>query len=430
MADASIVVSFVGETTSLVQSVDRATRTVSVFQSRMGGLRTDSRKVENALFNLAGAATGLQGPLGKLAEIGLQFAVGGGWAMAIAGGVALAAAAYKALTKASADAASEQSAFQKRLADGAKRFDEFTGKAVLAAESVARFDMLTAKRQVTNLQATFANRAPSAEELSALQQAVLNLQNAEKGLDLASGDVVKWMGEHGPKAETAAQGTQKLAGATSDLAAALERVNLARQRDQRIAAGGGGNQIFPEGTNLADPTQGAAPDFLSGGGRTFGEGSRLGEVGEQMAAMGQRTASAFQQAWQSAAFVVQQTLADTFMSLFQTGQSFAGRLQNLLNGLLASLAQIASQLLARSIVGAIGNAVGGAVGGGASFDVSGGGLALRQGAPVTVTNVFNVSALDARGVQDVILENYGAVTAATMRGLSESRMASMSLGIR
>jgi uncharacterized phage infection (PIP) family protein YhgE len=399
------------------------------------GLSVDGlKKAENAIFNLAGAATGLQGPLGKLAEFGLIFAVGGPWAVAIAGGIALVVGAYKMLGGAADEVVKRQSPLRDQIDDLAKAWKSYSvesSRALLTQTEIAlktaesRQKFLESKRQ--RAQGGLLGKEEM-EELRGLNTDIKNtfepawLQAFKQFGDLTAS--LKDKGEKGAKGLRAVReellqiqsvDLEKIWAGFGKAADDLERLRAEADKLRRQQSDDFYDKILPQGLPDLTGIEVEVPKWLVDA---------------------QRQAAEWQGAWMAAMRAVEDGLANVFMAMFQTGSSFIDRLKASLVQLLRQLQQIFAQLLARQIIGAIGGAAIGGIGGGGGSVTGvdaipmGGGLALRQGAPVTVTNVFNVSALDARGVQDVILENYGAVTAATMRGLSESRMASMALGIR
>jgi hypothetical protein len=447
-----VVVSLVGEDSSFIAMVERSQRQFGNFAGAAERFGSQGQKLKSVLFQLGTQAVGLGGPVGRLAEVLSSFAVGGGIAGAAAAGIGLIAVQLRKAKeeavqarqplmdlvdeyrKASGMARAEQlfSARQSmgRLEDVQKTLGRgFLPKLDLAEREAAGlgfFDSPESARakierwvdgSLRIAREAFARAAREQnEQASAFAAAAFTPKPMAKG---TSGGVAPGVRAAFEVEGASAAWLQEQAAKSSEtFFDAIDKSFTDWQQSRRAA----GDQASDFYASLIPST---LPD-LSG-------------VAAQVPVFLERAkqqAEDWRMAWLQAGFAVESGLTGVFMALFDRGQTFVDRIQEALANLLRSIQAVFAQLLARQIIGAIGSVAGGlsSGGGGSGFGVDaipgGGGLALRQAQPVTVTNVFNVSALDARGVQDVILENYGAVTAATMRGLSESRMASMSLGIR
>ncbi len=206
-------------------------------------------RITNILGDMGREAIGATGPLGRLGEKLLEFGIGGGAVGLIAAGIAAIGLAYRKLTE---DARKAREETEKFVASS------FAVSEAGKRES-ARANLEQLVATVRDLQAQLDENATTVNNLGPafglsvekVKQLTEQLRKARLALTGRPGDAVDL-------GEIVVSGAAPKRGPTeADKATAR---NLARQREERLAAGGGGNLIGTGGSIQG----GGVPDILAG----------------------------------------------------------------------------------------------------------------------------------------------------------------------
>lgn len=119
-----------------------------------------------------------------------------------------------------------------------------------------------------SVQESVDKAAGATQQVAGFDQQALDAANRQLQTEIKKREALEAGAE---AARKAAEQAQKAAEAAERERQALEAANLARQRQERIDAGGGGNRILPAGQGIPPEQQGNVPGFLQGLGGIAGD---------------------------------------------------------------------------------------------------------------------------------------------------------------
>lgn len=412
---AQLVVSLTSDTSSFVTGMRAASREATQFEGRIGQAGRSSARVGGILFDVAANALGLSNKMGRLAEIVGTFAVGGALATGVVAGLAL-------MTKGIREAREEQEKAYESANALIEKWRQVTGQPLRKQLEESRQTLERLRGFQRDLAAGFLPRFNLAERAQAgigfFDSAEEARKKAREWVDTMIRELTAARDKLGtvPLEEIVVRASKpEKAGQRigSDLANAIV-LSFEEQLRRRNRLGSEWMESLvkrAEATNLR--LQEALEPIGSG---TWLEGvlkdTPIGRMRDQ--------AKLWEQTWKNALESVQGHVADFFTSLFEQGTSFL----DLLRQILRTAARIAAELLARQLVTGIAGAIG--LGGAGGTSSSGGGAAglmapMRAGDVYYTTNVYQIQAVDAKSVADLLMANRHSVALATGRAQSESR---------
>lgn len=393
-------VEFYANTAKFQEGVRQAQKASDGFRAGLQTMEGHSRKLQNALFNLAGEATGLRGPLGKIAEIGISMGAGG-WAGIAAAGIATIAMGFREWQKAAEDAFSATEKLLKPMRERraeADKFIEEQKRLKYIKESLDRgiFPVLTAgETKAAGISLFLGDRDSNMRALRKWVDETLSDLNEALERQMYQMPEITVTAKKGSPA-------QRLIGADpQEGAKAMER--LLRRVDEvyqdwldRAAADQERKSKFWKAI-LPDPDK-----------SPVGPDTALPDVTIPKSV--QRMiddAARWRDAWLQARQAVQYAISDLFMSIVDHSQNAL----DILKQLLLTLARIAANMLANQIVNAVMpvNAMDRGIGGGAGA------------VNLTVNQTTNVSTIDGAGMDAAIMRSQAAVTAAVAQGIQQSQ---------
>lgn len=361
----------------------------------------DLGRLREPLTALAVSAARVPGPLGQLAGLLTSMTYGGAVAAglaAVAGGLAL---------------------IWKWARDSRKPLEDLTAELDKAIELRRRLNDPS---------------GVAIDQLRVIQQERARRQDELRALDLVGAGA----GRRGAVADEIAKLQAREREIAAQLAEGLKRLQPEQNEITRAAATGLGaslrNRLLDEladfspeeaarrtGRLLARLSEGIEARNLGLGNQSLpdlsGDVATLGFRPPEWAVQAKQQAELYRQLWKNALLGVQQEFADFFGTLFQQGTTFLGLLRNMLQ----TAQRVAAQLLSQQIMGFLGELVPAGAGGGLTH--SNGATAALQGESFHITLVQNYQAVDAAGMDAVLMRHKDAVTAAVATAVNQSRAA-------
>lgn len=357
------------------------------FQGQLGAMQGHTRKLQNAFFNLAGAAAGVPGPIGKIAENLSLMTVGGPIAIGLAGVVL----AISSIAKAAKEADAPLTAMVGRLGE----LSRITQR-MQAMDALARYQRMASGGGVKGLA---ERRGPGVSEFDALKGLAADYWSMVFKPKLAGRDPEEdakdWLAYY----LTAMEALDRQTAGNPKLAATGKKIGKTLQ--EAIQEGFVGPDSLPDAAAFGPQWN------ILGGARDFNGPNNRGTSPNSAIEKATAVADQWEQAWVQAVRNIQDAVADLFVAMFTQAQNVL----DIVRQLLLSLAKIAANLFAQKLISLAVGAIN--PGGTAAASASG-------GVNVTVNNAFALSAIEPAGMEAAIMAAYPAVTAATMRGMNES----------
>lgn len=374
------------------EGVQKASRQLDGFRGSLQNLDGHSRKLQNALFNLAGAAAGVPGPVGKIVETMSVLTVGGPIATGLAG-IALALGSI-------ARAATEADAPLTAMVGKVTALSRLTERMQVTA-ALGRYQRLAEGGGIKGVSERFGT-GQNGSMWDALKGTAADYWSLIFKPTLAGRDPQEDAKDMLAYYLTALEALDRqYAG---DPKAKAVGKSIGKTLQQAVAEGFVGPSSLPDAAAF-----GPEFDILRGANDIGGPNTR-GTSPNGAVQQAAQVASAWQEAWVQAVRNVQDAVADLFVRMFTDAKNVL----NVVRDLLLSLARIAANLFASKLITTIAGAIGGSGGG---VHLNG---AVGPGVNLTVNNAFALSAIEPAGMEAAISAAYPAVTAAVVRGMSES----------